>query len=145
MRLAFLFVTMTVLAFQGQGEAHIYDQDHTVAKVMAEETTERPWLGSFPEVGAKHVGETSETDSASHVDDTLGESGPTPSKRVVPGMVIELTHSNGKGCDFTTSKCNLPKPTICRVIDAGGGYVGIIMGKEPYSGDSLTVNPVALA
>ena len=64
------------------------------------------------------------------------------SKAVVGGFVIEMSHSNGKGCLGHTDNskagyatlCDQAKPTVFFVVDAGNGYIALAEGREPFSG-----------
>lgn len=60
------------------------------------------------------------------------------SKALLPGAIIEMTHSNGKGCAHVAnvhgSICNQAAPTVFLVIDVGNGNIALAEGKEPFSG-----------
>ena len=56
-----------------------------------------------------------------------------PSKALVPGMVVELRHSTGKACAASSGVCDQAKAHLL-VVDAGGGYIGLLGGSQPYSG-----------
>jgi len=61
-----------------------------------------------------------------------------PSKSLRVGMVVELKHSNGKGCVVDEKHvgyvCNRAKGQVFRVLDGGGGRLALIEGSESYAG-----------
>ena len=59
---------------------------------------------------------------------------PQPSKTLRPGMVVALRHSTGKGCTASTLICDKAKAEPFLVVDAGGGYIGLLEGSKPYVG-----------
>ena len=77
------------------------------------------------------------------VESSLGEEVATAdavegSKALIPGAIIEMTHSNGKGCsqsgNVSGTICNQATPTVFRVIDGGKGNIALAEDKEPFSG-----------